>query len=190
VHAVALGWPVHVLVGDLDSVPAALVEQLAAGGTEVVRHPRAKDHTDLALALALAVEAGASRVTVVGGHGGRLDHLLANVLLLGSDELAAVDVDARMGPSRLTVVRRERELWGVPGEVVSLVALGAGAVGVTTSGLLFGLHDATLAAGTSQGVSNEMTAERATVSVRSGVLAAIQPGERGGLYDPTTGARP
>jgi len=181
VHAVALGWPVHLLVGDLDSVPPPLVERLEAAGTEVRRHPRAKDHTDLALALTLAAEAGVSRVTVVGGHGGRLDHLLANILLLGSDHWAELDVDARMGRTRLTIVRRERELHGEAGELVSLVALGGGAGGVTTAGLLFPLRDATLAAGTSQGVSNEMTGVRASVTVRSGVLAAIQPGEQGGL---------
>jgi thiamine pyrophosphokinase len=182
VHAVALGWPVHLLVGDLDSVPPSLVEHLEAAGTEVRRHPRAKNHTDLALALTLATEAGVSRVTVVGGHGGRLDHLLANILLLGSEHWAALDVDARMGPSRVTIVRRHRELVGGPGDLVSLVALGGDVEGVTTSGLLFPLQDATLAAGTSQGVSNEMTGPRAAVTVRSGVLAAIQPGERGGLF--------
>jgi len=184
VHAVALGWPVHVLVGDLDSVPAPLVEQLAAAGTDVRRHPVAKDRTDLALALDMAVQRGAEAVTVVGGHGGRIDHFLANILLLASDEYAGVSVDARMGGSRVTVVRQRRELHGAPGELVSLLALGGRAEGVTTSGLLFPLQDATLSPGMSWGVSNEMTGNEASITVRRGVLAAVQPGERGALFAP------
>ena len=181
VHAVALGWPVHVLVGDLDSIPAALTEELVAAGTVVDRHPAAKDQTDLALALDTALAAGAVEVTVVGGHGGRLDHQVANVLLLASAPYAALRVEARMGASRVTVVRGRRHLQGQAGDVVSLLALAGPARGVTTEGLLFPLHDATLEAGTSQGVSNELLGTTATVVVAEGVLAAIQPGVRGAL---------
>jgi thiamine pyrophosphokinase len=190
VHAVAHGWPVHVLVGDLDSIPPGLTTELSGGGTVVHRHPPAKDQTDLALALDLACSSGAARVTVVGGHGGRLDHLWANLLLLGADRYAAVAVDARMGTTRVTIVRGSRSLSGEPGEVVSLLALGGAAEGVTTDGLLFPLSDATLEPGTSWGVSNEMTTGQATVTVRRGVLAAVQPGVRGVLSHRPQSDRP
>lgn len=190
VHAVALAWPVHVLVGDLDSVPATLAEELAASGTDVRRHPAAKDRTDLALALDLAVGAGVDRVTVVGGHGGRLDHLVANILLLSAAEYATVELDARMGDSRVTIVRGGRRLVGNRGDVVSLLALGGEARGVTTSGLLFPLRDATLSPGTSWGVSNEMTGSEALIVVEEGVVAAVQPGVSGALLDAGAGERP
>ncbi len=48
-HAVALGWSVDVLVGDLDSIGPELAARLEAAGTRVLRHPEAKDQTDLAL---------------------------------------------------------------------------------------------------------------------------------------------
>ncbi len=180
-HAVALGWPVHLLVGDLDSIPSVLVGQLEASGTVVERHPEAKDRTDLALAIDAAVGQGAAMITVVGGHGGRLDHLVANVALLASPAYAAVQLDARLGPARLTVVRGHRELMGRPGDLVSLLALGGPALGVTTAGLLFPLQDATLGFGESMGVSNELTAAVAEVDVREGVVVALQPGEQGVL---------
>lgn len=180
-HAVALGWPVHLLVGDLDSIPSGLVGELEASGTVVERHPEAKDRTDLALALDAAVKAGAVAITVVGGHGGRLDHLVANVALLASPAYATVQLDAHLGPARLTVVRGGRDLVGRPGDLVSLLALGGPARGVSTWGLLFPLHDAVLDFGESVGVSNEMTAPTARVSVREGVVVALQPGEQGVL---------
>jgi thiamine pyrophosphokinase len=182
-HALALGWRVDRLVGDLDSIDPATLRRLEASGTTVERHPEAKDKTDLALALDVARTGGAARITVVGGHGGRLDHLLANALLLGADRYATIELDARMGPARLTVVRRRRELLGQRGDLVTLLPLGGAATGVSTEGLLFPLHDATVEAGSTWGVSNELLAERAVVSVSGGVIAAVQPGARGALAD-------
>lgn len=182
-HAVALGWRVDVLVGDLDSVDPALVERLAAGGTTVERHPPAKDATDLALSLDTARAWGAGRVTVVGGHGGRLDHLLANVLLLGSDDYSSMQLDARFGAARVVIGRGARRIDGHRGDLVSLLALGGAAHGVTTGGMLFPLQEATLHPGSSRGVSNELTDSRASLSVARGVVAAVLPGVRGALVD-------
>jgi thiamine pyrophosphokinase len=178
-HAVRLGWPVDLLVGDLDSVPPELVVELEERGTKVERHPAAKDRTDLALALDAALALEALTVTVVGGHGGRLDHLLANVLLLASDDYAGMIIDARMGAATVSVIRGRRPLRGEPDELVSLLATSGPARGVTTDGLLFPLRDAVLRPGSSRGVSNQFVATAASVEVAEGVLVAVQPGARG-----------
>jgi thiamine pyrophosphokinase len=47
--------------------------------------------------------------------------------------------------------------------------------GVTTDGLQYPLADEDLDAGTSRGVSNVFGRDTATISVRDGVLLAIQP---------------
>ncbi len=183
-HACALGWPVDVLVGDLDSVDPVLAAALERSGTEVQRYPTAKDQTDLAIALDTALATGAARITVVGGHGGRLDHLLANVLLLAADRYAAVELDALLGPARVAIVRGRRAVAGVAGEVVTLLALGGPAKGVSTGGLLFSLDGATLEPGSSWGVSNELVDPIGCwVEVLAGVVAVVQPGVRGAFVD-------
>src|SRR4051794_10898103 len=83
-HAASLGLSVDLVVGDLDSVSPAGLAAARDGGARVDEHPAEKDATDLELALDAAVSAGATEIVVVGGHGGRLDHLLANCMLLGS----------------------------------------------------------------------------------------------------------
>lgn len=180
-HAHAAGIGVDLLVGDLDSIDLALLADLESRGTRVERYPAAKDRTDLALALDAALALEPVGITVVGGHGGRLDHLIANVALLCSDDYAAVAVDARMGDATVTVVRGRRELRGPFGDLVSLVAFGGAAAGVSTEGLLFPLAGASLRPGSSWGVSNQLVASPATVEVRSGCVAAIQPGQLGAL---------
>jgi thiamine pyrophosphokinase len=176
--ALALGLHVTEAVGDFDSVSPSGLAAARAGGARIERHPAAKDRTDLDLALARALARGARRIVVVGGHGGRLDHFLANALLLSADRYAGVAVEARFGPARLHVVRRRVEVTGRVGDLVSLLAVGAAAVGVTTTGLRWALTDATVEPASSLGVSNELTASRATVTVRSGPLLLIQPGIR------------
>src|SRR6185295_1025335 len=98
------------------------------------RHPAAKDATDLELALDTARALGAQRIVVLGGHGGRLDHLLANALLLAAPSLADIEVVAQMGPARVTVVRHEATLHGRPGDVVTLLPAHGPARGVVTDG--------------------------------------------------------
>ncbi len=184
-HAQALGLAIDLAIGDFDSVSPEGLAQAAADGATIERHPVAKDATDLELALDAALAMGPARIHVLGGHGGRLDHLLANASLLAAPGYAAVEVTAQMGPARVTVVRGHRDLAGSAGDVVSLLAVHGRADGVTTTGLLYPLDGEALLPGSSRGVSNELTADVATVFVTRGVLIAIQPGLLGPHHQET-----
>ena len=183
-RAASLGLDVDVVVGDLDSVSPAALERAAARGVRVVRHPAAKDATDLELALDEAIALGAVRVLVVASDGGRLDHLLASLLLLGSEGYAALELDALVGGALVHVIRRERTLRGATGELVTLLALAGPAAGVTTEGLDYPLSGETLEPGSSRGVSNVFSGAEARVTVARGVLLAVRPEAvaRGGLW--------
>jgi thiamine pyrophosphokinase len=66
------------VLGDMDSLGAAGLERLEAYPPErVLRYEAAKDYTDTELALHLLYEKGCEETWLVGGGGGRLDHLLA-----------------------------------------------------------------------------------------------------------------
>jgi thiamine pyrophosphokinase len=176
VHAAeVLGLHVDVVVGDLDSADPDAVERAVAAGATVERYSPHKDATDLELALEAAAAHGAADVCVVGGAGGRLDHLLANLALLASPRFAHLRITALVGEARLTVITDEAALRGVPGGLVTLVPLGGAAQGVTTEGLEYPLHDDDLDAGTTRGVSNVFLAETATVRVGRGIVLAVQP---------------
>jgi thiamine pyrophosphokinase len=174
-HAHSLGFHADLLVGDLDSVDPDRLRDAQERGTRVEHHPVEKDATDLELALEAARSRGATRVTVVGGTGGRLDHFLANALLLAAPRFGDLEIDALFPPARVAVVRRTGTLLGRPGELCTLLPVGGPADGVTTTGLRYPLRDERLPAGTTRGVSNVFVDGAATVTVRTGVLLAIQP---------------
>jgi len=169
------------LVGDLDSADAALVDRLAAAGTRVERHPVDKDASDTELALEAALAAGATEIVLLGATGGdRLDHELANVLLLVDSALAGRDVRLVRGSASARVLRGGEliELAGGRGSGVSLLPIGGDATGVTTSGLRWALDDADLRMGRSRGLSNEVMAAPASVRLEHGTLLVFEAPER------------
>lgn len=172
----ALGHRVDLVVGDFDSISPATLAELERNAVRIERHPVAKDATDLELALNAALAFEPQRILVLGDAGGRLDHLLGVLLLLGVDAYKCVELDARLGSARVHVVRGERALTGTRGETISLYALHGPATGVTTNGLLYPLLDATLLPGSSLGSSNELTDTEAHIVVEGGVLLVVRPG--------------
>jgi thiamine pyrophosphokinase len=173
--ALALGRRVDLVIGDFDSADPGAVEAAAAAGAEVRRYPADKDQSDLELALHAVRSGSAKRVIVVGGYGGRLDHLLANALLLASPAFADLDIEALVGNARISVIHHSAVLSGSPGELVSLLAVGGPARGVRTTGLRFPLDGDDLLPGSTRGVSNEFSEPVATVSIDHGALLAVQP---------------
>jgi thiamine pyrophosphokinase len=178
-HAISLGLDVTIAVGDFDSASPDAVARAEAGETTVERHPEEKDATDLELALDRALSMSPERIVVLSGDGGRLDHLLSTLLVLGSSRYEHVEIDAFVGAARVFVVRGDRELRGEDGELVSLFALHGPTEDVQTEGLAYSLDGATLEPGSTLGVSNVLVGERARVSLGSGVLLAVFPGTRG-----------
>lgn len=178
--ALAAGLSVAHVVGDFDSVDPILLADAIAGGVEAHHHPADKDATDSELAFRLVrrmADAGAS-VQVFATAVGRFDHLLADVLALAGPTLTDLVVTGFVGDVVVTVVRpgSPRTVTGRVGEQVSLIPVNGPAGEVSTEGLRWPLVAARLAPGTSRGVSNELSADKATVAVGEGALVVVQPG--------------
>lgn len=172
-NALALGLEPHVVIGDMDSIEADLRRHLEREGCLFVEHPSRKDETDSELAVRYALSQGATELILLAALGGRIDHTLANVLLLAIPELAQIPIRVIDGNQELLVVRDEVLIEGRAGDTVSLLPLTADAVGIDTEGLEYPLNDATLKFGATRGVSNVLVAAEGRVRVRTGLLLLI-----------------
>ncbi len=173
----ALGRRPDLLVGDLDSADPELVERLETAGTRIVRHPADKDASDTELAIDEAWRSGATSIVVIGSLGGdRLDHELANVLLLASPALVGVDLRIVRGATTIRAVGAGDRLVleGARGSLVTLLPVGGDASGVTTEGLRWQLVDDELPLGRPRGLSNEITEPPAAVAVAHGTLLVVE----------------
>jgi thiamine pyrophosphokinase len=170
--AVAAGFAVDVLVGDMDSIASEVIP----GHVIVERHSPDKDSTDLELALEKVMSESPGRVVVVGGAGGRFDHELATAGLLCSERWRSIEeIDWVTGRGWSHVIRGRRIVHGDVGALISLVPMGGPAVGVNTKGLRWDLTDATLRPGTTWGVSNEFNGPVADIRLAEGCLLAVIP---------------
>lgn len=163
-----------VLVGDMDSISDEGLEALRKLGTEMVVLPRAKDETDLEMALRLAVERGATRLTVFGALGGpRLDHLVATMLLLTAPWLSEREARLVDPWHEVFLARGDAVIEGRPGDTVSLLPLTPSVEGIVTEGLAYPLRNEALYQRAARGVSNELASGRARIRHGQGDLLVI-----------------
>ena len=156
------------ILGDMDSVPQAVLAHYT-DRVETRRLNPIKDDTDGVDALDQALDRGADSITLLGALGGRLDHALANLMLLVRAASRGAFAEIRAENLRIFRVPGEVELIGAQGDTVSLLPLGR-CEGVSVEGFFYPLRDGILTSAHPLGISNVVTAERATVCVSSGDL--------------------
>lgn len=176
-NALAHGIEADLLVGDMDSVSPAGLVHADERGIPIVRHSIDKDETDLELALAEALGRGATRVDIHGGEGGTIAHLLGVALGLASPRWADAGVTWHTGTGRVCVARPGHpvSVSRDEGRILSVIPVGD-LRGVEVSGTRWELEDEDLTAGSTRGVSNEITHDIAIVSIRDGVGLVIIEG--------------
>jgi thiamine pyrophosphokinase len=106
--------------------------------------------------------------------GDRFDQTLSNVYLMALPILRDCDVRMVAGKQETWLIGAgEHTIEGQGGDTVSLIPLNGTVRGVKTDGLYYPLRDEDLIFGPARGVSNVLNGDRASVSVREGVLLVV-----------------
>ena len=163
------------IVGDMDS----LLDESRLNSypsDRIRRFSRDKDYTATELALQLLIELNYGDATLVGGGGGRLDHILALAALFernippkrwitASEDIRMVDMD--LGTGRLKLAVR-------PGTLVSLFPIGNGPWKVSSTGLKWPLQEAHWERGLF-GISNIVDMDCVCINALIGRFLVIMP---------------
>lgn len=174
-NAVAYGRHPEIIVGDFDSLDIAVWRELEASGCQLVRHAAEKDETDTELAVQIALERGADRITLLGALGGeRFDHALGNIFLLADFPVVAIQIID--GPQNCWLLRGpgQSRIEGAVGDLLSLIPLTGNVRGIHTQGLYYSLNGESLRFGRPRGISNVLTQPQAEVSCEEGLLLIMQ----------------
>lgn len=164
----AAGLEPDMLIGDMDSVSPEVLTHYESRLSED-RLNCIKNDTDGEYALNLAVSKGATEIVLLGALGGRLDHALANLMMIVRAARHGVWAEIRAEGVRIVRVNGSYTLTGAKGSTISLLPLGT-ARGVSIEGCYYTVEDFTLESDTSRGMSNVVTADKAVISVREGDL--------------------
>lgn len=162
-----LGFTPDLTLGDFDS----LKEKPVCG--EIMTVAAEKDDTDTMLAVKTALERGFRDISIVGAIGGRLDHTFANIQTLayilrqgGFGRLIGEnDTVELLKAGKYSYERKDRMY-------LSLFAYGEAAV-LTSRGTKYDLTEHTIDNTFPLGVSNEILADKCSISVHKGQLLVI-----------------
>ncbi len=182
-HLIDVDLIPDLLIGDFDSVDSKLTESSVRGGAHSIRHRADKDKTDLELALLYAQQHFVEPILVFGATGGRIDHSLANLMLLAHPDLLGQDITYIDLGYRIWVVHDRTKITGEPGDLISLIPVNGEAYVETTNGLRWPLNNETLEFGPTRGVSNELSDKTAEIVLISGIIICIHTKKRIGLFE-------
>lgn len=163
-HAVKMGIEPDVLIGDFDS--AIHYETVA----DRIEYPKRKDFTDGELAVMYAKERGFDNIVLTAMTGDRLDHTIADILLLAKCKNGMLIDDN----NEIYLLRDEIEISGRKGQIISVIPISLDTEGVATSGLEYPLCDETLYFASSRGVSNVMIEDKCKISIKKGMALVIK----------------
>lgn len=169
----------HLDCGDFDTAAPELVEYYQTQtDIPIRRFNPVKDSTDSQIAIELALELGSSEITILGGTGTRLDHVLGNIqslMLARKKGVSCIILDAynRIRLMDGVVHLKKSEQYG---KYVTLLPLTTEVTGVELRGFKYELTDYTFTSTGSAGlgVSNEITAEIAEIRIKTGIFVLIE----------------
>lgn len=182
------------LIGDFDTVDSKLLDEYERRiveheiNTVLERHPVKKDASDTELALHMAMSQDAKKITILGGTGSRLDHVFANIGLLLQAEKKGVEVYIVDECNRIrllseTGVRNvELHCKEQHGRYISLIPLTDRAEGVTLEGVMYPLDNASIYAGSSLTVSNQIVGVKMRVKLEKGKMLLIESSDSWNMH--------
>ena len=167
----------QVIIGDFDSVSSETLEWFQAKN-HIIWHKLnpVKDDTDTEFAIRESIRRGATEITIIGGTGTRLDHVLGNISLLGIGleedvRMELLDANNRIRMTDHSVVLKKKQQYG---EYLSLLPYSEKVTGVTLRGVKYPLDNYTMGGFNSLGISNEIVDEEASIELKSGRLLVIE----------------
>lgn len=167
----------NIIAGDFDSAALdSMTHFQDMNDVQFIKLNPIKDDTDTEFVIREAMRRGATEITILGATGTRLDHVMANVYLLGIGLEAGIAIELvdkhnriRMIEDSLVLAKNEQF-----GEFLSVLPVKGDAKGVSLEGMKYPLKDADLNSFSSLGVSNEIIDEVAKISVKQGILLVIE----------------
>lgn len=168
-----LDFQVHLLIGDLDSLNQNKLQ--VSDNVEVKKYPHQKDKTDLELAVDEAIKLNPRKITIFGALGNRIDHTLANILML--EKMARRNIRGKIinDPHRIYTVFPGYSLKFTAkiNDTISLISITKNVEGISTEGLKYVLKNESLYRTPTRGISNLAISSSIKIENKRGILLVI-----------------
>lgn len=168
--ALSYGITPDLLVGDEDSMTDPDGAQDVLGNQRIIRFETAKDETDTEIGLRTLVERGIEPVAVVGGGGGRLDHLVGILSLFDRKRRPKWWITDR---DEVVEIAGRETFQGMRGVVCSFFPVGDQPCTMHSDGLKWPLDGLTWRHG-DVGISNVAIKDEVAIEMLTGRLIMVR----------------
>ena len=155
--------------GDLDSVTKEIIEKYRNNNVRIKKFPKDKDYTDGELILQHISKLNYDEIIIIGGLGGRIDHLLTNLNLIFKFKNLKFVTEKE----RIFSIEKKAELTGLRGKTISFVPFSEKVEGLTLEGFKYPLNKYILHQGDSICMSNIAVDDICKVTFDTGKLMGI-----------------
>jgi thiamine pyrophosphokinase len=163
-HCFNQGIKPNLIMGDFDTASDDAMLAFSKIPKRQFRQDTAQ--TDLEIALQEIYHEGCQEITIFGGISERIDHSLANLLLLARyPGILYLETEQEL----FFVIKDREELDCFPSQRISLIPLNGSVTGVTTQGLKWDMRNATLDKYL-MSLSNQAVGNKVTIQVKQGDL--------------------
>lgn len=156
----------NIVIGDMDSIKPELLNKYKS-----IKYPTKKDKTDFELAIDYCLDKKFQEIIIFGILGDRIDHLLANILLIAKTQTENQTIKIKIidDKKEIFILNKEIIINGKIGDEVSIIPVSEKLEGITTDGLSYRLIDDTLFFGSTRGVSNVMNKKMIKITSSTGI---------------------
>ena len=168
-YALSVGVVPLEIWGDLDSVDKSLVEKAEKMGSRVIEFDSRKDFTDGELIISEMEKRGFEKIVVLGGLGGRTDHLLTNLNLLFKFK----NVVFLSEKEKIFKVEKKMTIENEEGKTISFIPMSDTVEEITLTGFEYPLNKYTVKRGESICTSNIVRKSCAVIEFKEGKLLGI-----------------
>ncbi len=172
-----MGLTPDFIIGDFDSAGDGLYRQALELGCQVKKLNPVKDDTDSEASINQALAANEGDITILGGTGSRLDHVVGNMSLLAFGHkqgrmIYLLDPTNRiyMLPAGSWTIARSKQ----HGKYISIFPYMGRVTGLSMTGFKYPLDKVTLTGFTTLTVSNEIVEEEGLITFEEGHLLVME----------------
>ncbi len=158
----------NLIVGDFDSVDPSVLKDYKNLNIETIKFPEEKDSTDMELAIDHAVKNGFKDIILAGASGTRLDHTLANMILIEKYHKKDINIKMIDNNNLIQMVTNNMTIPFRKNYYVSIIPLSEKIEGLTLEGFKYPLNNISVEFGSTLCLSNEISEDIGVIKLNKG----------------------
>ncbi len=167
-HIIKTSVKPDLIIGDLDSIEKETLNKLKNSKIEISKFPREKDFTDTELAVEYLISKNVDKIIFMGVLGTRIDHTLANILLLNN--LLDRGIQGKIIGEKNTIFINDSTLKLKKEEntFVSVIPITNEGARITLKGFEYETNEEKFTFASSYGISNRIVEETGIITIKQG----------------------